>query len=329
MIPSRLRLTGLLAVACLMVPATPWAQNRASRQASPGTTRAPLPVAMVYETANRLLYVDAGTTAAVRTGPARGTLSDGALSPDGKTVAGTLIPSAEGSDRLIVTMAPGKTESPRNLAQPGTNNYGPLWSPDGSRMAYNHFDPEGSTYKIVVSSSEGEDPAIISGKVEGQEDMVFLGWWEANGKSLWFYDFKFAYCVDLDGSERKRIPIARLLGDAVASSGIRFSPSPDGKSVLIGGFVDEGTDIKNEDGGANLIFLHDFESAKTRRISPKGMLAGSPQWLPDGESFVFDGSTKSSGHNGIYRMSLGDSKAELIATPGSQPSLALHPAGDD
>lgn len=143
--------------------------------------------------------------------------------------------------------------------------------------------------------------------------------WAKDGRSLYGIDFDFLYQVALDGTMLKKTPV-KDLGLEVISSGGSYSLSPDGGRLLLD-LDSEFPDVEDEGYPGSVIFLLDLSTGKSRRLTPNGMLASQPAWLPDGNSFLFRAAGKGV-KQGVYRMTLGTGKFELVEVDAKDPSAA-------
>ncbi len=251
--------------------------------------------------------------------PGKG-VANAQIAPDGKSVAFTLDKTPKESTGVLRSIAildsPGAR--PRELtAIAGDNNYGPVWSPDGTRLLFQHFT--GKAWHTAIVGRDGSGYRDVTASLPGSEDSLYSGWWAADSKSLYAYDFRSIYHVDLDGRELGRMPLAQVLGKAELASGYTFNLSPDGNQLLFDALM-EVPDIEPQEGPPSLVFLHDFPTKTTRRVSPKDCEARNPAWLPDGKSFVFHGAFRKS--RGIFRMDLSGGAARLLVRDAVDPSVS-------
>jgi hypothetical protein len=143
--------------------------------------------------------------------------------------------------------------------------------------------------------------------------------WAKDGRSLYGIDFDFLYQVGLDGALLKKTPVKELGLEVIASGG-SCSLSPEGDRLLLG-LASEFPDVDDEGYPGSVVFMLDLPSGKAHRLTPKGMLASEPVWLPDGNAFLFRAAGKKV-KQGVYRMTLGTGKCELVLGDAKDPSAA-------
>ena len=153
----------------------------------------------------------------------------------------------------------------------------PVWSPDGSRIAYGYTATNGYNYDTVLKSANGT----------GQEDVLISGgvntWpvdWSPDGKFLLIQQTGQNTAIDLlllpmeappQSGPRKLIPFAQTPFD---ETGGRFSP--DGKWIAY---------VSNES-GQNQVYLQAFPSTGTKyQVSTTG--GSGPHWRRDGKEIYY------------------------------------------
>lgn len=245
-------------------------------------------------------------------------LTHPALSPSGNSLAVTLLESSKteksGSRYLAILDGPGA--KPRIIyGTPNHHCYKPLWSPDGTRLIFNNLkqdhwgvsilNRDGSGYRDVIFPSQG--PASFEAAC-----------WSADGKSIWVFDMKSLRHVDLDGKELERKPFSDL-GIEVMAGGATFSASSDGMELLCAVAV-EAPDLSRFEFPVEVMYRVQLSPWKATRVSPNGVMATHPHWLPDGNAFLCHlvGKTR----EGIYRVDLGSKKTTLLVGNASEPSLS-------
>jgi WD40-like Beta Propeller Repeat len=148
----------------------------------------------------------------------------------------------------------------RNLTQAAQeNNWGPAWSPDGTRLAYSSTRDSGSVPRLWTMAADGSDQRLVTSGHGEYPD------WSPDGTQLVFaapgsagaYD---VFVVPIDGDERTPI---------VSTPSTDFFPtwSPDGRWIAFHR-LEAGVFVVRPDGSAE------------KRISPDAD-AGGPVWTPD------------------------------------------------
>jgi Tol biopolymer transport system component len=270
-------------------------------------------------TKDKAIYVAAADGSGAEKWGSDKRLVDTRISPDAKTIAVTIDKSKDdGPMHRVLGLVNGKGVAVAEIpGVPGENNYYPIWSPDGQLLMFSHY--AGNDWHVGVVGRDGTGFRDVTAKLADSDSFQFTGWWAADSKSLYAYDFKNVYQVALDGRELSRTPVKEYFGDAELSSGYNFSLSPDGKRLLVDASA-EVKDIKSEEGPPSLIFLHDFASKISKRLSPKGVSGIKPSWLPDGRTLVFRRTDATS--QGVCLMDAESGKLRMLIKGADDPSLS-------
>ncbi len=240
--------------------------------------------------------------------------NDPCISPDGTKVAFT--ESDEAGDRRIAIHDIAKGNSSLIEGIPGKNEFMPTWSPDGKSIFFNHFgesdwlfasvDAAGGNFKII--NKDSKQKVCAAGAIP-------------NGEGWLCQDMESFYLLKPNG-EVKALPKSNISLSLSMPSWI--SVSPDGKTALFEMAVEEEADP--DDGYMpNAVFQIDIASGKIKRITPKGVEASHPSWLPNGSEFLFGGFDKKTSEPTIYRMSLEKGASPtLVITNASSPTVASN-----
>ena len=246
------------------------------------------------------------------------------ISPDGRHVAFTAPSGKDGWGRRIgvVDAASKKTTILETI--PGENSYGPRWSPDGKSLLFNHWDEGSGDWVFGVATIADGSFRVLAPEQKG----IYSPFWSADGNSVYGQDLDTLYRIDVaSGAVVERRPLVEVTGgEAMVSSAVRFSLSPDGTMWLFDAEVeDTGKLMKRGEPLNSAIFLHTPADGKTRRLTPETICAMHPAWLPGGREFLFAGyGPKETGRKGspfaVFRQSLEDGKAALFIKEGDSPS---------
>lgn len=279
------------------------------------------------------------------------------VSPDGKSVVFVALRGGGVRDLQLLDLATGTR---RTLVANGAQNMNPLWSPDGSRIAYTSTRT-GNRDVWVVDTAGGPPRALTSWT--SQEDPMA---WSPDGSSIYFTSsheskpLRDLWEVPAAGGEPKQLTHIGTVGPATVSpaTGDVFlvaiggsqgqqvldrlepddslqtlwdqtnvlqipavSPSGDSIAVLVGA-----------PGGGSMTMLLPAHGGQGREIlSPRGAAGAPPDalvqgWSSDGTRIVFGagGSIQD-----LYVLTLRDSSVQrLTDTPTDEGGRAFFLAGD-
>lgn len=192
----------------------------------------------------------------------------------------------------------------------------PVWSPDGTRVAYVGQDSSGQS-SIVIINSDGTNPRIIS-----NTGLVFDLAWAPDGTKIAFAKQvdtqafrQDIFVVDVDGTNLRNLTQSVLTNSTVRNLGPSWSP--DSRGII---FYSDRDNPINENSGARRSIWHiytmDLDGSNVRRMtmpSSSGLQReSSPAWSPDGSKIAFVGSTDANDgrRNEIY----------VIDTAGTTPT---------
>ncbi|OLD85891.1 MAG: hypothetical protein AUG81_11925 [Verrucomicrobia bacterium 13_1_20CM_4_54_11] len=209
------------------------------------------------------------------------------ISPDGTRVAFNTDEDSKtrpGPERhiAIADLGTGKVRILKEI--PSDNCFGPVWSPDGSKLAFS-----------IMAEKEWH-----------------LGLVNADGSG-----FRFVKNAEL----LKKWELSKILTDASMNGGDRLTVSPDGKALLMD--VDCGAEHerKNWDGPQPAIEKFDLASEKAVRITGKNDFVWDPFWLT-GDEFLCILQKENENDPSIYRMSLDGKNAKLLVKHARTPSVS-------
>ena len=242
------------------------------------------------------------------------------IAPSGQAIAYThsIESKIQKSGSRYIEIQDGPSSAPRRIyGTPEHHCYHPVWSPNGELIMFNKLDD--TRWGISIIDKAGSDYWDIIFPKNAHDD-IWVGCWANDSKSLFALDFKNIYQIGIKGAVIQTISFKDLSLD-IRSSDSTCSLSPDGNNLLLAISV-ELPDMDRFEFPVDVVYLLNLKTRKTTRLSPKGVLASSPIWLPDGKSFVFhgEGGIKS----GIYRMDISSNQVKQIIAGASDPSLSLH-----
>ena len=246
------------------------------------------------------------------------------VSPDGRYVAFTAPSGKDGWGRRIGVVEAASKKATVLKTIPGENSYGPRWSPDGKSLLFNHWNEGSSDWVFGVATIADGSFRVLAPEQKG----IYSPFWSADGASVYGQDLDTLYRIDAEsGAVVERRPLASVTGgEAMVSSALRFSLSPDGTMWLFDAEVeDTGKLMKHGEPLNSAVFLHTPADGKTRRLTPETICAMHPSWLPGGREFLFAGyGPKEAKRKGspfaIFRQALESGKAALFIKEGDSPS---------
>ena len=256
------------------------------------------------------------------------------LSPDGSRVVFNTDDSSSNEvvrEIAIADLATKKVTVINGI--PSKNCQRALWSPNGKQILFttwngNDWDialisPDGSAFRYV-RKSQPRDPEK---KGIPKPDPVWSTAWAMDGNSFFTQDLDYLYRFNLEGSEVKKWKLDSLFPAGGMNSGSRITSSPDGKSLLVEVDMDEEVkDMPDWDGPPPALWTFDLESAKTTRLTKKGVLAASGCWL-DNQRILFNLFSAKEKKPAIYQMEIGKKEMKPLIKDGVNPSVSRASSG--
>src|SRR5438094_144226 len=197
------------------------------------------------------------------------------ISPDGTRIAFNTEADAKthpGPERriAIADVGTGKVTILKEI--PSDNCFGPVWSPDGSKLAFSIMADK--AWQLGLVNADGSAFRFVK-NAELRPEAFGASEWARDGKSIFCHDLDNIYQIDLDGNVLKKWELSKILTDASMNGGDRLSVSPDGKALLMD--VDCGSEHerKNWDGPQPAIEKLDLSADKAVRITAKMTMFGN------------------------------------------------------
>lgn len=243
-------------------------------------------------------------------------------------MAFTVATGKDGGGRQIglYTISTAKSRNYRSVI-PGENSYGPRWSPDGTMIVFNHWDPEQSDWVLGLLTLTDGTFRVLAPELKG----VYSPFWSDDSASVYCHDLENFFRVSVETGRTAALRrFSEILGEAMPTSAIRFAVSPDGTRWLFDGEVKDTSDwLKSGDGLISALFLHTPADGTTRRITGDRICAIGPAWLPGGKDFLFYGYTEKeiSGEGSgfaVFRGALPEGKTTLLVPDGGTPSARIR-----
>ena len=197
-----------------------------------------------------------------------GGLRDARLSPTGKRAL------FEWRGELF--SVPAEEGSWRNLTRtPGVADRHPVWSPDGSRIAW--FNDDGDEYALVVADQDGANQRRIE---IDEPSFYFRPEWSPDGTRLAFTNTHYQVLVlDLESGDIEHIDTDRFAHPERSMNPVW---SPDSRWLAY---------ARRLDNQLRAIFVHDTESGETRQLTDGMSDAITPVWDESGKYLYFLAST--------------------------------------
>ncbi len=195
-------------------------------------------------------------------------LTNARLSPTGKR--------ALFEHRGDVFTVPTGEGSWRNLtSSPGIADRHPVWSPDGSQIAW--FNDEGGEYGLIIADQNGDNARRIE---LDDPSFYFVPRWSPDGGHLAFTDTDYRILT----VEVATGTVRHVDTDRFAHPQRSMNPvwSPDSRWIAY---------ARRLDNQFRAIFLHDVTTGETRQLTDGMADAVSPTWDADGDILYFLAST--------------------------------------
>ena len=239
------------------------------------------------------------------------------MSPNGKSVAFTLVNNDDGRYIRRIAVADIASGSTRTFADvPSDNAYYAGWSPDGDRLAFTLYADR--VWNLALINSDGSGFKVIK-KGEPDKVTLFSPCWAADGKSLFCHDMTEIYQITVDGSVIGQWNIRKIVPNGAMSGDGRIDVSPDGHHLLLSVDMDEEYNRKDWDGPVPALWSLDLWTEAAVRITPKSLFAWDGCWL-DNSNVLFVSQPAGAKHASIYRT---DGKApKPIIEDAGRPSVS-------
>jgi Tol biopolymer transport system component len=243
--------------------------------ADPATFRASVSASMSGVLAHRtggierrqLVWMDRSGRILGRVGaPDDNALSYPSLSPDGRHVAVSRVVDGNG-DLWIIDVARG---TQRRFSTDPSQDLAPLWSPDGSQIAFR--SARQGSYDLFIKSTTGPDDEqkiVVDGNLKSWLD------WSSDGRTILYVSLDPVTAADVwaypIGGDRKPFPVLRTPFDEVDA---HFSP--DGRWIV----------YRSNESGPYEIYVRPFPGpGNNQLVSTKG--GQQPRWSRDGKDVFY------------------------------------------
>ena len=211
-----------------------------------------------------------------------------------------------------VLTLPKKKGDPRNLSQsPAVHDRDPVWSPDGSKIAY--FSDKSGEYGLHIASQDGKGaPRRIELPGAGfYEDPK----WSHDGEKISFSDNSWTlYWLDVESGKTTKIASQRRYGPPVVR-GLEHDWSPDSRWIAY---------TLETDSYVQQVYLHDVESGNSFPVTDGLSEVGEPVFDRGGKYLYFRASTDAGPAKHWFAMSNADvevsSALYLAVLDATEPS---------
>jgi TolB protein len=243
------------------------------------------------------------------------------ISPDGTRIAFNTEGDAKtrpGPERhiAIADVASGKVTILKEI--PSDNCFGPVWSPDGTNLAFSIMAEK--EWHLGLVNADGSGFRFVR-NAELKSEAFGAPEWARDGKSIFCHDLDNLYHIDLEGNVLKKWELSKILTDASMNSNDRLSVLPDGEALLMD--VDCGAEHerKNWDGPQPAVYKFDLAGEKAVRVTGENDFVWEPFWLSK-DQFLCIMQKENENEPSIYRMSQDGKNLKLLVKHARTPSAS-------
>ena len=178
--------------------------------------------------------------------------------------------SADGTKFVYLRFVDGSYElrestNPNALISDDEQKVGAALSPNGSKIAFDSFNPNDHERRISVVNYDGSG---LTELVAGSEPA-----WSSNGAKIAYGDFGHIHIMDADGSNDTTLPMA-------SSSDMSPDWSPDGTKIVFAGIRPVGRFNLN-------VYTMNADGSGVTRLTSGGSHELDPVWSPDGAKVAY------------------------------------------
>jgi len=216
----------------------------------------------------------------------------------------------------ITDLASGKVTVLKDI--PSDNCFGPVWSPDGNKIAFSITAEK--EWHLGIVDADGSGFRFVK-NAQLKSDAFGAPTWARDGKSIFCHDLDNLYHIDLDGNVLKKWTLSKVLTEAGMNGNDRLSVSPDGKTLLMDVDLGAEHERKNWDGPQPAVYVFDFDTEKTTRVTAKEDFVWDPCWLTNDE-FLCLIQKERENEPCLYRMPLNGKNPKLLVKHARTPSAS-------
>jgi len=242
-----------------------------------------------------------------------------AFSPDGQHLAYSARGTSSKDETAHIFVRDMPDGKPQQLTTGEGNDIGPVWSPDGARIAFVRMEDGQGECVVIAASGSGEEKKFPGCTAPGDETQPFPAVsWMHDGQSL----------VVVQSAEKQPAALASLSLATGAfqpishpAAGMEDSTpavSPDGNSLAF---------VRSTSGEGADIFLSDLSGANPRRLTFDDRAIRGIAWTRDGQDLLYTG-LRTRGWR-LWRLpAYGGSPRDLIIAGGEAQYVAVSPVGN-
>ena len=216
----------------------------------------------------------------------------------------------------ITDLASGKVTVLKDI--PSDNCFGPVWSPDGNKIAFSIMAEK--EWHLGIVNADGSGFRFVKNAAL-KNDAFGAPTWARDGKSIFCHDLDNIYQIDLDGNVLKKWELSKILTDASMNGNDRLSVSPDGKALLMDVDLGAEHERKNWDGPQPAIYKFDLATEKSTRVTGKNDFVWDPCWLTN-EEFLCLIQKENEREPSLYRIPITGKNPKLLAKHARTPSVS-------
>jgi Tol biopolymer transport system component len=231
-----------------------------------------------------------------------------------------------GGTHNIFTMKPDGTDV-RQLTLIASPDDGaallPSWSPDGSRIVYDHRNADASVRQIFLMNADGSNQHVVFNETS------YLDYdpsWSPDGSRLIFSrcrpDFEAcaAYSVKTDGTGLTALTSLSQNYKLNIVDVDRPQYSPNGKAIAFQSY--------NRGGVTSAIYVADSRGSNIRRVTPTGLEAFDNDWSPSGNTLVFTTNCCTPQPAALWAINLDGSGLVQLTSANHDFAPSYSPQGD-
>jgi Tol biopolymer transport system component len=236
---------------------------------------------------------------------------DGAVSPDGQTVAFSR--GVQAADIYVVPIAGGEA---RRLTNDHRDILGLAWTPDGREVVFSSRRTGWiRLWRVPARPAERPGSFVVPRQVEHAGDGARYPWIAGSAKGglarLVYQQYNRNFDIRraaITGVEGSRGHILQPSSPLIDSTRADFMPafSPDGKKIAFG----------SDRSGARELWICEMDGTNPVRLTS---FAGAdvilPRWSPDGQRLIFSALTGPNGNFESYILGAGGGTPQRISTP--------------